>query len=101
MPVYQAIGMGMIEMDIALFMATVAAIAVQLFYLKTWMRLGWGLGLVRLLRLAGWLILSARFGSVLFTTGDIAISVASAIGLMFLAAGEIAVTLNPGKVVKL
>ena len=101
MPVHEMVGKGMVEMDIALFMLTVAAIAVQLYYLKTWMKLGWGLGLVRLLRLAGWMILSARFGSVLFTQGDIAISAASAIGLMFLAASEIVVTMNAGKVIQL
>ena len=101
MPVYQPIGVGMVEMDIALFMFTLAAVAVQLFYLRSWMKIGLGLGLVRLLRLAGWLILAARFGSVLFTQGDIAISIASAIAVMFLAAGEIAVTMNAGKVIKL
>lgn len=101
MPVNKIVGQGMVEMDIALFMLTVAAIAVQLYYLRTWIKISWGLGLVRLLRLTGWLILSARFGSVLFTTGDIAISAASAIGLMFLACGEIAVTMNAGKVIRL
>lgn len=101
MPVYQAIGKGMVEMDIALFMLTVAAIAVQLYYLKSWIKLGWGMGLIRLLRLAGWLILAARFGSVLFTVGDIAISLASAIAVMFLAASEIVVVLNRGQKVQL
>ena len=101
MPVHEMVGKGMVEMDIALFMFTVAAIAVQLYYLKTWIKVSWGLGIVRLLRLAGWMILSARFGSVLFTQGDIAISAASAIGLMFLAVSEIAVILNRGQKVPL
>ena len=95
------VGEGMVAMDIALFMLTVAAAAVQLYCLRTWENVGWGLGLARVLRLAGWMIISARFGSVLFTQGDIAISVPSAIGLMFLACGEIVVGFNRGKFVRL
>lgn len=87
------VGAGMIEMDIALFMCTVASVGVQLSCLRSQYVFGWS-GFARLLHLVGWLIMGARFGSGLFTQGDIYISAASAIGLMFLACGEIVVGIN-------
>lgn len=95
------VGEGMVEMDVALFMACCAACAVNIYYLPAWHRASKNMAFMRLLRVAGWLVISARFGTVLLTIGDIAISVPSSIGLFFLAAGEIVALFNRGKVGKL
>ena len=91
------IGEGYVAMDVALFMACCAACAVNVYYLPAWFRASRGMALMRLLRLVGWLVLSARFGMILFVYGDISISVPSATALFFLAAGEIAALFNRGK----
>ena len=93
-----SVGEGNVEMDIALFMARCAAFAVNLYYLPRWLKHSRGMALMRLFRVTGWLIISARFGGVLFTTGDILISVPAAIGLFFLVAGEVSALFNRGKV---
>lgn len=95
------IGVGLISMDIALFMSTIAAGLVNLYYLPMCWRYSKGVAGMRMLRLAGWIVLSTRFGAVLFTTGDILISPPAAIGVFFLAAGEIAALFNRGKKVPL
>lgn len=88
-------------MDVALFMAIVFAAGVNIFYIPKCWRQSRGIAVMRLLRLAGWVVLGSRFGNVLFTTGDIMISVPGAIGLFFLASGEIAALFNRGKNVPL
>lgn len=95
------IGEGLVFLDIALFMLTCGAAAVHVYFLPSWYSHSPGLGLIRLLRLVGWLILGARFGAVLFTTGDILISLPSIIGLSFLAAGDICAIFNRGKTIQL
>jgi hypothetical protein len=94
-------GEGLLGMDVAVFMACMGAAAVNIFYAAKWYGIDHGMGVMRLLRVAGWLILSTRFGFVLSTTGDILISVPSAIAMFFLAAGEVAAVFNRGKVGKL
>ena len=94
-------GQGMVGMDVALFMACCAAAAVQIYYLPSWWREVRGMAVMRLMRLAGWVIFATRFGFVLFTAGDILVSVPSAIAMFFLAAGEVAALFNRGKAGKL
>ena len=94
-------GQGYIIMDVALFIACSIAALVNIKYAMTWCRQDFGLGLMRLLRVTGWMILSLRFGYVLGSTGDILISVPSAIALFFLAGGEIVAVFLRGKVGKL
>ena len=85
-------GVGNIPMDVALFMMTVfAAVVSAVMTYKHWINAPHGFALLRGLRCTGWCILSARYATVLFTTGDILISVPSAIGLCFLALGDIAI----------
>lgn len=88
-------------MDIALWMLTVAAVCVNLYFLPGRFRISAGVGMIRLLRLTGWMVLSARFGFVLFTEGDILIAVPSAIGIGFIASGELATIFSRGKTVLL
>ena len=95
------VGQGMIAMDVSLFMACCAACAVNVYYLPAWYRASKGMAFMRLLRVTGWAVIGARFGSVLFDTGDLAVSIPAAIGLFFLAAGEIVAIFNRGKVGKL
>ena len=95
------VGQGMIAMDVSLFMACCAAFTVNVYHLPAWYYASKSMAFMRLLRVTGWLVVAARFGSVLLTTGDIAVSVPMAIGLFFLAAGEIVAIFNRGKVGKL
>lgn len=94
-------GVGHIGMDVALFMAVICAAAVNLHYLTKFREYSKGIALMRLFRCTGWVILGTRFGSVLFTTGDLLISVHAATSVFFLAAGEIAAIFNRGKKVTL
>lgn len=94
-------GQGWVGADVTIFMLICAAATVHICYLPSWFRMSPALALIRVLRLTGWLILGARFGVVLFTTGDVLISMPSLIGLGFLAAGDIAVIFNRGKVIQL
>ena len=94
-------GAGYIELDIVLFMMALGAAGVNAKYLWPWWRESRTLGMIRVLRFAGWCILSARFGHVLYVSGDLPISLPSLIGLGFLAAGEIAVLFNRGKAPRL
>lgn len=96
-----AVGQGYVAMDVALFMSVCAAASVQIYYLPRWWAAGRGFAAIRLLRLAGWLILGSRYGTVLFTQGDIAISVPAAIAVFFLCAAEVAQLFNKGKAVAL
>ena len=89
-------GRGHIEMDVALFVALCAATGVHLYCLRSWMRQREGVGIGLLLRLGGWLVLTARFGVVLIDTGDLPVTVPAAIGLFLLAAGDIAGMLSRG-----
>ena len=81
-------------MDVALFMSCIAACAVNLYCMPIWFRLTRTILCIRLLRVAGWLVLGARFGSILFLDGDIHISIPSAIGLFFLAGSEMFALFN-------
>ena len=83
--------------DVALFMACVAALVVNAYYLPIWLKVSVGLAVIRVLRLAGWLILCAGFGTVLVTQGFITISPSGAIALCFLAAGEVALMFSRGR----
>ena len=76
-------------MDVLLFVVICAAAVVHVLCLRGWMRQHEGIGVGLLLRLAGWSVLAARFGAVLFSDGDIPVSVPAAIGLFFLASGDI------------
>ena len=87
-----------LAMNIALFMAGCAACAVNAYYLPTCLRISKGIALLRLFRVVGWLVMIARFGSVLLISDSIPTSFSAATGLFFLAAGEIVVLLNRGKV---
>lgn len=94
-------GEGMVGMDVALWMITFGAACVNLHFLPGRFRISVGVGMIRLLRLVGWVILSARFGFVLLTEGDILITVPSAIAIAFLASGEIVTIFSHGKVITL
>ena len=91
-------GQGHVGMDVALFVVMFIAAGVHLYCLPAWLRQREGIGLGLLLRLGGWLVLAARFGTVLVEEGDIPVSVPSAIGLFLLAAGDIAGMLSRGNV---
>lgn len=94
-------GQGMVELDIAIFMLTVAAAAVSLITtVKQYRSESRAFAIARLMRTVGWCILSARFGTVLFTTGDILISLPAIIATAFLAAGDISIVFFKGKWVK-
>ncbi len=94
-------GVGYVGWDITLFMLAVAAFSVNCYYLPQWFRVSAFLGALRALRIMGWLILSSRFGFVLFTQGDLMVSPQSIIALLFLSLGEILVLFQRGKVLKL
>lgn len=94
-------GQGLIAMDVAVFMACLGAAIINAKYAHKWYAQDQGMGVMRLLRVIGWSILTARFGYVLATTGDILISPPSAIAVLFLAAGELAAVFNRGKVGRL
>lgn len=94
-------GVGYVAMDIALFMASILAALVNLFYLRSSMGYSKGIAFMRLLRCTGWVLFSSRLGAVLFTTGDVLISVPGAIAIFFLAAGEIVALFNRGQKVLL
>ena len=96
-----AIGVGFIGLDVALFMSCIAAAGVNCYYIPSWFKASKGMAVMRIFRVAGWLIFVARYGFVLATTGDILISLPSEIAIFFLAAGEIAAVFNRGKVGKL
>lgn len=96
-----AVGQGYIAMDCALIMAVAAAATVQAYYLPRWWRAGKGFAVIRILRLTGWLILGARYGQILATVGDIAISIPAAIAVFFLAGAEVAQLFNRGKAIPL
>ena len=89
---------GHIEMDTVLFVVMCIATGVHVYCLRSWIRQREGIGIGLLLRLGGWLVLSARFGAMLLETGDLPVSVPSAIGLFLLAAGDIAGMLSRGNV---
>lgn len=92
-------GIGNIGMDVALFMLTAAAAAVS--GLMTWRNWHEGaFAVLRLLRCIGWSILAARYSYVLSTTGDVLIAVPTAIGLAFLACGDIAIVFFKGRWVR-
>lgn len=90
-------GQGHIEMDVALFVSLLVATCVHLYCLPSWFRQHEGIGVGLLLRLGGWLVLSARFGVVLLETGDLPVTVPAAIGLFLLAIGDVAGMLSRGK----
>jgi len=90
-----------LEIDVALFMVTVGAAAVNVYYLPQRFAVSTGVAIARCLRLAGWLILSARFGHMLISGGDIPISIPGVVAFFFLALGEIAAIFNRGKEVRL
>ena len=94
-------GQGMLGVDITIFMLVVGAQVVSAVMAgRHWLSDSPAFALLRVFRCVGWSILAARFGTVLFTTGDVLISVPSAIALMFLACGDIAIVLFKGKWVK-
>lgn len=93
-------GQGYIGWDVSLFMLTIGAMVVNIFYVHSWFKISAMLGVIRLLRATGWLILATRFGFVLMTSGDILISVPSIIALMFLAIGEMSIILFRGKAIQ-
>ena len=95
------LGQTNLAVDIALFLAVCGAAGVNIYYLPAWWRVSRSMAMMRILRIVGWVILGLRFGVVLLTSGDILISLPSAIGLFFLTAGEIAALFNRGKVGKL
>ena len=82
-------GHGYIEMDIGLFISCCAAAGVNLYYLGEKYQRSGRVFFPRLLRAVGWVVISARFGGVLFYTGDIMISLPAAIGVFFLIAGDL------------
>lgn len=82
-------GQGLVALDVALFMGVVAAAAVHLYSMPNCWRGPRGLVVGSALRTTGWVCLSARFGSVLLTTGDIYIPLPSLLALLFIAAGDI------------
>ena len=90
-------GQGHIEMDVLLFVCMCLTAGVHLYCLPSWLHQRDGVVVGLLLRLAGWLVISARFGAVLWQTGDLPVSVPSAIGLFLIAAGDIAGMLGRGK----
>ena len=91
-------GQGHVWMDVMLFVVMCFTAGVHLYCLRSWMGQRDGIGIGLLLRLGGWLVLSARFGAMLLEAGDIPVSVPSAIGLFLLAAGDIAGMLSRGNV---
>jgi len=95
------VGQGFIAMDVALFMMVQAAALVQIYLLPSRFGRGGVFAVGGVLRLIGWVLIASRFGQVLFTTGDIYISIPSAIAVMFLACAEIAMLFNRGKKVTL
>lgn len=94
-------GQGYILMDVALFIACVLAALVNIKYALRWYAHDVGMAVMRFIRVTGWMILSLRFGYVLGSSGDILISLPSAIALFFLTAGEIAAVFLRGRVGKL
>lgn len=94
-------GQGYVAVDVALFMLICGAASVHAILLPSWHRTSPLLGLSRVLRMTGWVLLGARFGAVLFTTGDVLISMPAAIAIGFLACGDIAVIFCRGKVIQL
>jgi hypothetical protein len=90
-----------LALDVFLLMATSCAAITNLYFTPAWFRVSRSLGVSKLLRMTGWSILSARFAVVLIMDGEIVISIASTIALLFLAAGELAVAMNPGKTLRL
>lgn len=95
------VGIGNIEMDIVMFMLTVgAALVSAVMAWRHWLSYTGAFAWLRVLRCVGWAILAARYGTVLFTTGDILISVPAAIAICFLATGDIAIVFFKGKWVR-
>lgn len=94
-------GAGNIPLDIALFMLTVGAACVSAYLAFKWFSATPELAVLRVLRATGWSILSARFGFLLFTVGDLPVSVPSIIALAFLACGDIAMIFYIGKAIRI
>jgi hypothetical protein len=88
------VGQGMLLMDVTLFVLLVVAWGIQWYLLPSRWRLGAGMTAVHLLRMVGFSVIVLRCGLVLYRDHDIAISVESAMALMFLCAAEIALVLN-------
>lgn len=94
-------GVGMLGVDVAIFMLTIGAqFASAVMAGRHLIADSRCFAVLRVMRCAGWSILAARFGVVLFTTGDILISVPSAIAVAFLATADIAILFFRGKWVK-
>ena len=87
------IGEGNIAMDVALFIGACAAAAVNIYGLPGDWRVSRQLAVVRVLRLVGWVLVASRFGYALMVYGDVAISIAGGVGILFLEAGQIGAVL--------
>ena len=82
-------GQELIWLDVIVFMGVMGAWLAHLYCLPSCWRESRKLLIGSALRLCGWLIFAARFGYVLFTSGDLIIPLPSEIALIFLAVGDI------------
>jgi hypothetical protein len=86
------VGVGLVELDVALMLLAATSALIQYWRIANW----YGTLLMlsgRWMMAIGWTSLATRVGYKLFTDGDILISLPSLVSLILIAAGSIIVTL--------